>query len=176
MESPEKYFFDLDGLNNGRHDDILDISVHKKKQVISLDDEEILFNEEEHLKKKKHFSPNIRDELLDSHSSEEEINGIDLDKKKYDLNRTSKINNNLEKKKKPTQKYRDDIVHILKYAEESNPNSLVLELCQNLKWAPPDFDSVEVIENNFNVYKTQCKLKNFVGEGVGITKKISRSN
>jgi hypothetical protein len=81
-----------------------------------------------------------------------------------------------EKSNKPqNQKYHDDIVHILKYAEENNPHSLLIELCQSLKWTFPNINSYEISENNINVYKTQIGLKSFKGDAIGITKKISKS-
>jgi hypothetical protein len=91
-------------------------------------------------------------------------------------NTSSKVPNKKDKSaKQQSIKYHDDIVHILKYAEENNPHSLIIELCQNLKWTFPNIDSYQITENNINVYKTNIKLKNFSGEAIGITKKISKS-
>ena len=81
---------------------------------------------------------------------------------------TNKINAGI---KPQNQMYKDDIFHILKYAEDNNPISLVSEVCAKLKWDQPDIESIQIIEDNINVYKTQIKLKHFMGEGIGITKK-----
>jgi hypothetical protein len=88
----------------------------------------------------------------------------------------SSFKNPIPKPKKPTtSKYQDDIMHILKYAEENNPMSLIFEVCAILKWELPQVESFEMLENNLKVYKSNVKVKHFQGEGVGITKKISRS-
>jgi len=114
--------------------------------------------------------------INESESSSDDDNQTHLEnltrKSTITLNRT-KITQN--KNKSQNQKYHDDIVHILKYAEENNPHSLIIELCQNLKWAFPNVQSYQIVENNVNVYKTQIKLKTFTGEAIGITKKISKS-
>jgi hypothetical protein len=40
--------------------------------------------------------------------------------------------------------------------------------------AHPFIDSIEIAENNINLYKTQIKLKNFIGESICVNKKISK--
>lgn len=116
-----------------------------------------------------------------SKSSSEDENSISTIKKKntsMNLSISASCSGSMvtKKGKKEKTKYNNDIMHILKYAEDNNPHSLVLEVCQTLKWEHPKVQSWEILENNINVYKTSVTLKKFYGEGVGITKKISRSN
>lgn len=101
---------------------------------------------------------------------------ISYDEDKENFKKKSKDSTKLKLEKKGQDKtYNDDIVHILKYADENNPHSLILEICQRLKWSYPDVDSFKINENDINVYKTQVKLKGYMGAGIGITKKISKS-
>jgi|LauGreDrversion4_2_1035121.scaffolds.fasta_scaffold290641_1 hypothetical protein len=93
---------------------------------------------------------------------------------KTSLTNISRKKNSLTEKRKPESKFKSDILHILEYAEKNNPLSLVMELCAKLKWEFPKIETFQMLEGNVNVYKTTMALRHYEGEGVGITKKISR--
>lgn len=128
------------------------------QQVVNLSEEEKDFDDHN-----SHFNFSMKDTNREADRSK-------LDKTNHPI-KTSK-----RPEKSQNNKYKDDIMHILKYAEDNNPTSLVTEICANFKWDYPDIDTIKILEDNINVYKTQIKLKSFMGEGIGITKKISRSN
>ncbi len=114
----------------------------------------------------------VSDRISSDESYHEEDNHIQVMKTSF--TNLSKKKNSLFEKKKPKSKFKLDILRILEYAEANNPLSLVMELCAKLKWEFPKIETFQMLEGCVYVFKTTMQLRHFEGEGVGITKKISR--